>query len=66
MLQTCSLYWPDSGMAGFGPFTVEALHKEDEVDVFSRVFRLQNTAKVLCDVQFSSMAMIPYFCAKCT
>ena len=58
MLQTCSLYWPDSGMAGFGPFTVEALHKEDEVDVFSRVFRLQNTAKV-CDIQSSSIALIP-------
>lgn len=43
--QTCSVYWPETGIAGFGPFTVETIHKEDEVDVFSRVFRLQNTSK---------------------
>lgn len=45
-LQTCSVYWPDSGTANFGPFDVEIVGKEDEVDVVTRVFKVHNNRRV--------------------
>uniref|UniRef100_F7AJJ9 protein-tyrosine-phosphatase n=1 Tax=Ciona intestinalis TaxID=7719 RepID=F7AJJ9_CIOIN len=43
--QTCRQYWPDQGSAIYGSFTVELLTKDDEVDVVTRLFKLQNIAR---------------------
>lgn len=40
--QTCAAYWPDNSSANFGPFNVEVVQKEDEVDVVTRIFKVQN------------------------
>uniref|UniRef100_H2Y4Y3 protein-tyrosine-phosphatase n=1 Tax=Ciona savignyi TaxID=51511 RepID=H2Y4Y3_CIOSA len=43
---TCRQYWPDKGSAIYGSFTVELLTKDDEVDVITRLFKLQNISRV--------------------
>ncbi|CAK8689546.1 receptor-type tyrosine-protein phosphatase kappa-like isoform X2 [Clavelina lepadiformis] len=43
--QTCSQYWPDKGVATFGPFTVEMLTQDDEVDIITRLFKIQNVMR---------------------
>nr|CAB3265301.1 receptor-type tyrosine-protein phosphatase kappa [Phallusia mammillata] len=43
--ENCLQYWPESGTKTYGPFTVELLTKDDEVDVVSRLFKLQNMSR---------------------
>lgn len=40
--QTCALYWPEKGSETYGQFEVELVAQEDEIDVVTRVFKLQN------------------------
>lgn len=46
LFQTCAVYWPDTSSTNFGPFNIEVVQKEDEVDVVTRVFKVQNIRKV--------------------
>lgn len=40
------MYWPEAGSLDYGPFTVELVAKEDEIDVVTRVFKLKNNSNV--------------------